>query len=140
MSGFKLRRLAMLMEPEPGNPQEIEGVLIRPPLAARTVNFTCSRAWLRGEITRASALPEYGSMKPAIRQALSGSASHWNRKPIMSAARRQWRLRGSPHHVCGTASALHNDLHGVFVPWPTDRPGNIAGFVSLEATGARDLC
>ena len=27
MSGFKLRRLAMLMEPEPGNPQEIEGVL-----------------------------------------------------------------------------------------------------------------
>jgi hypothetical protein len=26
MSGFKLRRLAMLMEPEPGNPQEIEGL------------------------------------------------------------------------------------------------------------------
>jgi predicted GH43/DUF377 family glycosyl hydrolase len=33
MSGFKLRRLAMLMEPEPGNPQEIEGVLN--PAAAR---------------------------------------------------------------------------------------------------------
>ena len=27
MSGFKLRRLGLLMEPEPGNPQEIEGVL-----------------------------------------------------------------------------------------------------------------
>ena len=27
MSGFKLRRLGMIMEPEPGNPQEIEGVL-----------------------------------------------------------------------------------------------------------------
>ena len=27
MSGFKLQRLGMLMEPEPGNPQEIEGVL-----------------------------------------------------------------------------------------------------------------
>jgi predicted GH43/DUF377 family glycosyl hydrolase len=27
MSGFKLKRLGMLMEPEPGNPQEIEGVL-----------------------------------------------------------------------------------------------------------------
>src|ERR1700733_1757537 len=27
MSVFKLRRLGMLMEPEPGNPQEIEGVL-----------------------------------------------------------------------------------------------------------------
>ncbi len=27
MSGFQLKRLGMLMEPEPGNPQEIEGVL-----------------------------------------------------------------------------------------------------------------
>ena len=27
MSGFQLQRLGMLMEPEPGNPNEIEGVL-----------------------------------------------------------------------------------------------------------------
>ena len=27
MSGFKLQRLGVLMEPEPGNPQEVEGVL-----------------------------------------------------------------------------------------------------------------
>ena len=27
MSEFKLRRLGMLMEPEPGNPMEVEGVL-----------------------------------------------------------------------------------------------------------------
>ena len=27
MSGFELQRLGLLMEPEPGNPQEIEGVL-----------------------------------------------------------------------------------------------------------------
>ena len=33
MSGFKLQRLGMLMEPEPGNPQEVEGVLN--PAAAR---------------------------------------------------------------------------------------------------------
>jgi predicted GH43/DUF377 family glycosyl hydrolase len=33
MSGFELRRLGMLMEPEPGNPQEVEGVLN--PAAAR---------------------------------------------------------------------------------------------------------
>ncbi len=33
VSGFKLQRLGMLMEPEPGNPQEIEGVLN--PAAAR---------------------------------------------------------------------------------------------------------
>ena len=33
MSGFKLRRLGLIMEPEPGNPQEVEGVLN--PAAAR---------------------------------------------------------------------------------------------------------
>jgi hypothetical protein len=33
MSGFTLQRLGMVMEPEPGNPQEIEGVLN--PAAAR---------------------------------------------------------------------------------------------------------
>ena len=33
MSGFKLQRLGLVMEPEPGNPQEIEGVLN--PAAAR---------------------------------------------------------------------------------------------------------
>src|SRR5580692_1608958 len=33
MGGFKLQRLGMLMEPEPGNPQEVEGVLN--PAAAR---------------------------------------------------------------------------------------------------------
>jgi len=33
MSGFMLRRLGMIMEPEPGNPQEVEGVLN--PAAAR---------------------------------------------------------------------------------------------------------
>ncbi len=27
MNGFKLKRLGMIMEPEPGNPLEIEGVL-----------------------------------------------------------------------------------------------------------------
>ena len=32
MSGFKLRRLGMVMEPEPGDPQEIEGVLSPAPL------------------------------------------------------------------------------------------------------------
>jgi hypothetical protein len=27
MSGFRMKRLGMLMQPEPGNPQEVEGVL-----------------------------------------------------------------------------------------------------------------
>jgi len=33
MSGFKMQRLGILMEPEPGNPQEVEGALN--PAAAR---------------------------------------------------------------------------------------------------------
>ena len=33
MSGFKLQRLGLVMAPEPGNPQEVEGVLN--PAAAR---------------------------------------------------------------------------------------------------------
>jgi len=35
MSGFKLQRLGLVMEPEPGNPREIEGVLNRLPFAAQ---------------------------------------------------------------------------------------------------------
>ncbi len=46
------------MEPEPGNAQEVEGVLN--PAAARgpTVRSTCSRGWLREGIIRALALRE----------------------------------------------------------------------------------
>jgi hypothetical protein len=45
------------MEPEPGNPQEVEGVLN--PAAARGPmdSFTCFRGSSRGAIIRASALP-----------------------------------------------------------------------------------
>ncbi len=85
MSGLKLQRLGMLMEPEPGNAEEVEGVLN--PAAARGPDgeIICFRGWLREGITRALALREYGSIKPAIRQASSGSASRWSRKLTMSA-------------------------------------------------------
>ena len=43
MSGFQLQRLGMLMEPEPGNPQEIEGVLN--PAATITEWPTTGLAW-----------------------------------------------------------------------------------------------
>jgi hypothetical protein len=54
MSGFKLQRLGMIMEPEPGNPHEVEGVLnpgaVRGPMA-NSISF---RGWLRREIIRGS--------------------------------------------------------------------------------------
>ena len=42
MSGIKLKRLGKLMEPEPGNPQEIEGVLL-PSCSAKVLRFSKSR-------------------------------------------------------------------------------------------------
>ena len=48
MGGFKLQRLGMIMEPEPGNPQEVEGVLN--PAAARGPDgklYPFPRRWRR---------------------------------------------------------------------------------------------
>jgi beta-1,2-mannobiose phosphorylase / 1,2-beta-oligomannan phosphorylase len=53
MSGFKLQRLGMVMEPEPANPQEIEGVLN--PAAVRGPNgdlFIFPRLVARGNYSR----------------------------------------------------------------------------------------
>ena len=141
MSGFKLQRLGMLMEPEPGNPQEIEGVLN--PAAARGPDgelYLFPRLVARGNYSRIGIarvrFNEAGDPAGVERLGIAlEPEADYERQP-----RRQRRLRGSPHHVRGTAPALHDDLHGVFVPRPTDRPGHIGGFVSLEATGARDLC
>jgi hypothetical protein len=84
MSEFNLQRLGILMEPEPGNPQEVEGVLNPAAARGRDGELYLFPRWSRRGITRASALRECGSMKRAIRQASSGSASHCSRKPIMS--------------------------------------------------------
>ena len=58
MAGFQMKRLGMLMEPEPGNPLEVEGVLNPAGVRGPMVSFTSSRAWSRREITRASASHE----------------------------------------------------------------------------------
>jgi len=53
MSGFTLKRLGMIMEPEPGNPQEIEGVLN--PAAARGLDgalYLFPRLVARGNYSR----------------------------------------------------------------------------------------
>jgi hypothetical protein len=49
MSGFKLKRLGMVMEPEPGNPQEIEGVLN--PAAVRGPDGALERATERDPLS-----------------------------------------------------------------------------------------
>lgn len=84
MTGFQLQRLGQVMEPEPGNLLEAEGVLN--PAAIRGPDgklYLFPRLVARGNYSR-MALSEFGLMTPATRQASSGSALHWNRKRITS--------------------------------------------------------
>jgi hypothetical protein len=66
MSGLQAAAAsALVMEPEPGNPQEVEGVL-NPAAAARPgwpVLYLFPRHGRDGVITRASALRACGSMR-----------------------------------------------------------------------------
>jgi predicted GH43/DUF377 family glycosyl hydrolase len=53
MIPFQLQRLGMLMEPEPGNPQEIEGVLNPAAVRGLTDISTCFHgSWLKGNFSR----------------------------------------------------------------------------------------
>jgi predicted GH43/DUF377 family glycosyl hydrolase len=84
MSDFKLHRLGMLMEPEPGNPLEVEGVLNPAAVRGPMGNSISFRGWSQKEITRVSELRECDSMKLAIRLVSRGLASPSSRKPIMN--------------------------------------------------------
>ena len=67
MSGFQLQRLGLMMEPEPGNPREIEGVLN--PAAARGPDgnlYLFPRLVARGNYSRIG-MRGFASMTQAIR-------------------------------------------------------------------------
>jgi hypothetical protein len=67
MSGFKLKRLVLVMEPHPGNPQEIEGVLN--PAVARGPDgalYLFPRVVAHGNYSRIGIARLRSSMKPAI--------------------------------------------------------------------------
>ena len=53
MAGFRMRRLGWMMEPEPGNPMEAEGVLnpaaVRGPMASST---SSRGSWREGNYSR----------------------------------------------------------------------------------------
>jgi len=75
MSGFKLQRLGLVMEPEPDNPQEIEGVLNPAAVRGPDGALYSFRGWSRVGITRELELRECSSMKLAIRR----SRATWHR-------------------------------------------------------------
>jgi len=75
------------MEPEPGNPMEVEGVLNPAPFAARMASFTYFRGSSRRAIIRVSELHGSGLMRPAIRMASSGSVLRSSLKPTTNGCR-----------------------------------------------------
>lgn len=62
MSGFQLQRLGLVMEPESGNPQEVEGVLYIEPLQRYVMTYTA-----------------YSPRGPRIALAISDDLFHWER-------------------------------------------------------------
>ena len=118
MTGFALQRLGMMMEPEPGNPQEVEGVLN--PAAARGPDgqlYLFPRLVARGNYSR------------------------------IGIARVQFNAAGDPVGVerlgialePEAAQALHHDLHGIFHSGTPDRLRPVGGPFPLAAPGARHL-
>jgi len=83
MSGIKLKRLGLIMEPEPGNPQEIEGVLN--PAAARGPDgnlYLFPRLVAKGNYSRIG-IAKVLLIKTVIRLESSGWALFLNLKQIM---------------------------------------------------------
>ena len=84
MSGFQSQRLGQLMDPEPGNPIEVEGVLN--PAAARGPDgklYLFPRLVARGNYSRIG-IARVQFMRPATRAELSSSALRSSRKRITS--------------------------------------------------------
>jgi len=73
-------------------------------------------------------------MKPANPAGVEASRHRTGaRKPIMSAGPTAAVAARSSYHVRRTAPSLHDDLYGVFVPRPPDRPGPIGGPLPLAS-------
>jgi beta-1,2-mannobiose phosphorylase / 1,2-beta-oligomannan phosphorylase len=98
MSGFQLQRLGMMMEPEPGNPQEIEGVLN--PAAARGPDgklYLFPAAGRQGQLFAHRHRPR--AVQRSRRSVRSRAARHraGAGSRLRAAAQRRRRLRGSAH-------------------------------------------
>ena len=140
MAGFLLQRLGLVMEPEPGNPLEAEGVLN--PAAARGPDgqlYLFPRLVAQGNYSR------IGIARVRFNEA--GDPVGVERLGIALEPEADYERRSDggggcedpPYHVRRTTPALRDDLHGVFAQRPADCPGPIGGPVALAASGARDL-
>ena len=94
MAGFEMKRLGLIMEPEPGNPFEVEGVPnpagVRRPLM---VSFTSSPVWSRRGISRLSrGIARVKFNKSGQSRAGSTARHRAGTRPITSCGLMAWRL------------------------------------------------
>ena len=140
MAGFQLKRLGMVMEPEPGNPLEVEGVLN--PAGVRGPDghfYLFPRLVAKGNYSR------IGIARVKFNEA--GDPAGVERLGIALEPEADYELRPDggggcedPRiYVCRTPQALRDDLHGAFARRPSDCPGPFGGPVPLAAFGAGDL-
>ena len=129
------------MEPEPGNPQEIEGVLN--PAAARGPDgelYLFPRLVAQGNYSRIGIarvrFNEAGDPAGIERLGIAlEPEADYERRPDGGGGCEDPRITFVEPHP-----ALHDDLHGTFIPRSKDRPGGIEGSLPLAALGAGDLC
>jgi hypothetical protein len=136
MSGFQLRRLTMLMEPEPGNPLEVEGTLN--PAAVRGPDgelYLFPRLVGRGNYSRIgiARVRFDGAGDPCgVERRLALEPEANTSDDLMAAV-----VARPAYHVRRAVPALRDD-HGV-LPESANRLRRIGRSVSLEASGAGDL-
>ena len=136
MSGFKLQRLGMLMEPEPGNPHEVEGVLN--PAAARGPDgelYLFPRLVARGNYSRIGIarvrFNEAGDPSGVERLGIAlEPEADYERRPDGGGGCEDPRITFVEplRQYLMTYAALSPD-------WPSDRPGYLGRSTSLDATG-----
>ena len=140
MSGFQLQRLGMLMEPEPGNPKEVEGVLN--PAAARGPD---GKLYLFPRLVAKDNYSRIGIARVKFNEA--GDPCGVERLGIALEPEADYERRSdgsggcedAARHLCRAASALRHDLHGVFAERTPNCPGDVGGFVPLGADRTGDL-
>jgi hypothetical protein len=84
MSGFRLQRLGLLIEPEPGNPHEVEGILNPATVRGPDGQLYLFPRLVRRVTIRASASLALSSTNLAIRAASSGLGLRSSLKSITS--------------------------------------------------------
>ena len=139
MNGFRMQRLGQMMEPEPGNPQEIEGVLN--PAAVRGPDgelYLFPRLVARGNYSR------IGIARVRFNEA--GDPAGVERLGIALEPEADYERRPDGSGGCEDPRITFVEplqryvmTYTAFSPMAQDRPGRIGGFVSLETTGAGDL-